>query len=103
MIDPTINDAKLDEIIKMCKNRMDVSYFKYGSVRDNFLYGRVDAIGSLDLCVEKYKKTKNTEYLLDVINYAIYRIMYPMPDDYFKATDGSESAGVDGIPINMEE
>ena len=102
MKDTTISDSKLSEIIQQCKNRMDVSYYKYGAARDNFASGRVDAVGSLELCLDKYKDTHNTEYLLDVINYAIYRIMYPWPWDYFRATDSSESAGTDGVPINFE-
>lgn len=84
------------------KNRVEVSYHKYGPARDNFRSGRVDAIGSLELCLEKFKKTKNTEYLLDVANYAMFRYMYPLPGEYFKTTDSSESAGTVGTPINLE-
>lgn len=102
MKDPTINDNKLSEIIQQCKNRMDVSYYKYGAARDNFASGRVDAVRSLRLCLEAYMGTRNTEYLLGVINCAAYRIMWPAPGDYFRATDSAESAGTDGVPINFE-
>lgn len=91
-----------EEFDTMRKNRVQVSCMKYGHARDNFGSGRVDAIGSLELCLEKFKKTKNTEYLLDVANYAMFRYMYPMPGEYFKATDSSESAETVGTPINME-
>jgi len=91
------------EFDKLRKSRVEVSYFKYGPARDNFGSGRVDAIGSLELCLEKFKKTGNTEYLLDVANYAMFRYMYPLPGEYFKATDSSESAGTVGTPINMEK
>ena len=91
-----------EEFDKLRKNRVEVSFYKYGSARDNFGAGRVDAIGSLELCLEKFKKTGNTEYLLDVANYAMFRYMYPMPGEYFKPTDSSESAGTVGTPINME-
>ena len=91
-----------EEFDKLRKNRVEVSYYKYGAARDNFASGRVDAIGSLELCLEKFKKTGNTEYLLDVANYAMFRYMYPMPNEYYKATDSSESAGTVGTPINME-
>lgn len=87
---------------KLRKNRVEVSYYKYGPARENFGCGRVDAIGSLELCLDKFKKTGNTEYLLDVANYAMFRYMYPLPGEYFKATDSSESAGTVGTPINME-
>lgn len=102
MTDPTINEVKLKEIITLCKNRMDVSYYKYGAARDNFGAGRVDAAGCIDLCMDKFRKTRNTEYLLDVINYAALRILYPWPGDYFRPTGSDESAGTDGTPINME-
>lgn len=92
-----------EEFDKLRKNRVEVSYYKYGAARDNFASGRVDAIGSLELCLEKFKKTGNTEYLLDVANYAMFRYMYPMPNEYYKATDSSESAGTVGTPINMEQ
>ncbi len=90
------------EFDKLRMSRVEVSYFKYGPARDNFGSGRVDAIGSLELCLEKFKKTGNTEYLLDVANYAMFRYMYPLPGEYFKATDSNESAGTVGTPINME-
>lgn len=85
------------------KARVMVSYYKYGPAKKNFGEGRVDAIGSLELCLEKFKKTGNTEYLMDVANYAMFRYMFPMPGEYFKNTDSDESAGTVGTPINMEK
>ena len=90
------------EFDKLRQNRVEVSFFKYGPARDNFGAGRVDAIGSLELCLEKFKKTGNTEYLLDVANYAMFRYMYPLPGEFFKPTDSGESAGTVGTPINLE-
>ena len=90
------------EFDKLRQNRVEVSFFKYGPARDNFGAGRVDAIGSLELCLDKFKKTGNTEYLLDVANYAMFRYMYPMPGEYFKPTDSKDSAGTVGTPINLE-
>lgn len=98
----SIDNEYSTEFDKLRKSRVEVSYYKYGAARDNFGSGRVDAIGSLELCLEKFKKTKNTEYLLDVANYAMFRYMYPLPGEYFKATDSNESAGTVGTPINME-
>ena len=92
-----------EEFDNLRKSRVYVSYYKYGAAKKNFGEGRVDAIGSLELCLEKFKKTGNTEYLLDVANYAMFRYMFPLPGEYFKATDSSESAGTVGTPINMEK
>ena len=91
--------VKFDELRK---NRVETSFFKYGPAKKNFGEGRVDAIKTLELCLEKFKKTGNTEYLLDVANYAMFRYMFPFPGEYFKATGSSESAGTVGTPINME-
>ena len=102
--DPTIDKLKLKEILtRDCFSRMDMSYYKYGPARDNFASGRVDATRSAELCLEKFFKTRNLEYLCDVINYAIYGIMFPLPGDYFEATDSKHSAGTVGTPINMEK
>lgn len=90
------------EFDNLRQNRVVVSYHKYGSAQKNFGEGRVDAIGSLELCLDKFKRTGNTEYLLDVANYAMFRYMHPMPNEYFKATDSKDSAGTVGTPINME-
>lgn len=97
-----INNEYSTEFDKLRKSRVEVSFYKYGAAKDNFGSGRVDAIGSLELCLDKFKKTGNTEYLLDVANYAMFRYMFPLPGEYFKATDISESAGTVGTPINME-
>lgn len=98
----SIDNEYSTEFDKLRKSRVEISYYKYGAARDNFGAGRVDAIGSLELCLEKFKKTGNTEYLLDAANYAMFRYMYPMLGEFFKATDSKDSAGTVGIPINME-
>lgn len=42
------------------KNRVKTSFHKYGSAAENFGKGFVDAIGSLEKCLAKYKETGNT-------------------------------------------
>ena len=90
-----------DEVDTMRKNRVQVSFFKYGPARINFGEGLVKAKNSAERCIEKYEKDKNREYLLDAMNYLMFEFMYPSVDGtYFKATDSSESAGKDGISYN---
>lgn len=84
------------------KYRVEVSYYKYGPARDNFASGRVDAIATAERCIEAFKKDKNTEHLVDAANYLMFRYMYPMPGERFRATDSNESVGTVGTPINME-
>lgn len=92
-----------EEFDRLRKNRVAVSFYKYGSARDNFGGGRVDAIATAELCIEAFKKDHNTEHLVDVANYMMFRYMYPMPNEFFKATDSSGSVGTVGTPINMED
>ena len=91
-----------EEFDKLRKNRVNVAHFKYGPVRDNFGSGRVDALATAELCIEAFKKDKNTEHLVDAANYMMFRYMYPLPGEYFRATDSDESVGTVGTSINME-
>lgn len=91
---------KFDELRQ---NRVAVSLYKYGSARKNFP-DRVNALQTMQKCIDKYKDTKNTEYLLDAANYLMFEFMYPsIPDARFNATDSSESAGIVGMSIKEVE
>lgn len=82
------------------KNAVVTSFYKYGPSRDNFKKGMVDAIGSLKKNLKKFEETGNTEYLVDVANYAMFRFMYPQGNESYRPTDSDQSAGVYGITIN---
>lgn len=85
-------------------NRVKTSFYKYGSAKRNFGEKLVNALGSAQKCLNKYKETHNTEYLCDVANYIMFEFMYPSFDDaYFKATSSAESAGIDGFSIKEIE
>lgn len=84
------------------RNRVEVSYYKYGPAKENFGAGRVDALATAEKCIDAFKKDHNTEHLIDAANYLMFRYMYPYPGEYFKATDSSGSVGTIGTPINME-
>ena len=92
-----------EEFDRLRKNRVEVSYYKYGPAKDTFGSDRhlVDVIKSHNACLEKYKKTGNTEYLLDAANYLMFEYMYPQhPNAHFRATGSDESAGIAGVSIN---
>ena len=63
------------------KSAIIVSYHKYGPSKENFKKGMVDAIGSLKKNLKKFEETGNTEYLVDVANYAMFRYMYPQGNE----------------------
>lgn len=103
MVDNTINEQKIKDIQDRCKNRMDMSFYKYGPARLNFGEGRCDAVNSAEMCIDKFNKTGNNEYLHDAINYLMFRILFPMPGEFFESTGSNDSAGVCGTPINLEK
>jgi histidinol dehydrogenase len=91
-----------EQFDKERKARVQVSFYKYGPARDNFGSGRVDALATAERCIEAFKKDHNTEHLVDAANYLMFRYMFPMPGEFFKATDSNGSVGTVGTPINME-
>ena len=92
-----------EQFDKERKNRMEISFHKYGSARDAFASGRVDALATAELCLDAFKKDHNSEHLIDAANYLMFRFKYPMPGDHFTPTDSSGSVGTVGTPINMEK
>lgn len=91
-----------DEFDRLRKNRVAVSYHKYGPAQKNFGEGRVDALATAQLCLDAFRRDHNTEHLVDAANYLMFRYMFPMPVEYFKTTDDSGSVGTVGTPLNME-
>ena len=91
-----------EQFDKERKFRVEISTHKYGNARDNFNTGRVDALAKAERCIEAFKRDHNTEHLVDAANYLMFRYMYPMPGEFFKATDSDGSVGTVGTPINME-
>ncbi len=80
---------RFDEIRK---NMMATSYYKYGSVKENyFKFKSLDAIGNLEERLKKYKETGNTELLADIANYAMIEFMYPQHEKaHYRPTDSGE-------------
>lgn len=86
-------------------DRMAVSYCKYGAVAEAYP-ARVDALASLRQRLQRYEHDGNTEWLMDVANFAMIEFLHPRHDRaHFRATDSSESPGrmaVDGRAIGAE-
>jgi hypothetical protein len=78
------------------KNRMEVSFHKYGPIKENYGNKLVSAIKNLEARLDLYHKTGNIEYLADVANFAMIEFMYPQhPEAHFN--DLSESPGLGGM------
>jgi len=100
-------EFSLDFIEKM-KNRMIASFYKYGPLAQNV--GRENPkdntgeIASLKKRLELYEETGNTEWLVDVANFAMIEFMFPQHSNaHFRATDSDESPGVEGLTIREIE
>lgn len=90
-----------DEFDRLRQNRVEISFYKYGTAADNFGMKLVNALESHDLCIKKYLETGNTEYLCDAANYLMFEFMYPQKDGaFFKATGSNASAGISGVSVN---
>lgn len=101
---PDMTKEYSEEFDRLRKNRVETSYYKYGSAKDNFGFGIVKAIPSMELCLKKYQDTGNQDYLLDAANYLMFEYMYPQhPKAHFRATSSEESAGIVGMSIKEME
>lgn len=81
------------EFLQGMADRMAVSFHKYGPIVQAYP-ADVDAIRSLQQRLEKYAETGNTEFLMDVANFAMIEFMLPRhPAAHYRPTDSNESPG----------
>lgn len=72
---------------------MGVSFHKYGEVADAYP-DRVSAIESLKVRLDKYLSDGNTEWLMDVANFAMIEFMHPAhPRAHYDPQDSDTSPG----------
>lgn len=92
-----------NEFDKHRKEKVAVSFYKYGPASRNFP-DNVDALATMLKCIEKYKETHNKEYLCDAANYLMFEYMYPKFDDArYVETDSDGSVGVVGMTVKEME
>jgi hypothetical protein len=86
---------------KIRKDMMIMSYYKYGSMKDNYdKFKCMDALGNIEKRIQKYKETGNTEFLADVANFAMIEFMYPSIDGAKYAPTDSGACDIAGFGIN---
>lgn len=74
-------------------DRMAVSKAKYGHVTDESVK-KFNPLKNLEVRLQKYQETGNTEWLMDAANCCMIEFMFPQhPDAHFRATDSRESPG----------
>ena len=59
-----------EDFISKMRNRIIVSHYKYGDMDKNYPE-LASAVESLKRRLELYEKTHNTEYLVDIANFAM--------------------------------
>lgn len=84
------------------KKTMINSYFKYGPARKNYQEHRcIDAVANIKKRLAKYEETGNTEFLVDVANFAMLEFMFPsMSGAAFNPT-GTDSCDLVGFGVNQ--
>lgn len=89
-----ILETEFNELfIQGMRDRMVISFYKYGPITDGFPY-KVNAIASLTDRLRKYAETGNTEFLIDAANFAMIEFMRPAhPEAFFEPTDSDQSPG----------
>lgn len=61
-----------EEIIVKRQKAMQMSYYKYGPVYSNYIANKyMKPLEDIVIRAEKYEKTHNTEFLIDLINFAM--------------------------------
>lgn len=68
-----------EEFDRLRRNRVQVSYHKYGPAAKNFGEGRVDAYLTALRCLDAFERDHNLEHLVDAANYLMYRFSFPLP------------------------
>lgn len=93
MLEKILKTEFSNKFVEGMKNRMIMSYYKYGKVSDAYPH-KINALRSLDQRILKYKETGNLEYLIDAANFAMIEFMYPSQNNaHFIATDDKGSPG----------
>lgn len=83
------------------KKMMIMSFYKYGLLKENYeRQETINAIGSLEKRLAKYKETGNTEFLADIANFAMIEFMFPQHKDAHYTPTDSGSCKIDGFGVN---
>ena len=83
------------------KNMMIMSYYKYGSLKDNYSkYKCLNSLENLKIRLNKYLETGNTEYLADVANFAMIEFMYPSIEGAKYVPTDNGACEIAGFGIN---
>ena len=84
------------------KRSMINSYYKYGPACKNYgEYKCMDALRNLEIRLQKYRGTGNTEYLVDVANFAMLEFMYTSIEGAAFTPTGDAQCEIAGFGVNQ--
>jgi len=77
---------------------MLTSFWKYGPLRDNTT--RCDCFKEARKRIREYRRTGNTEWLMDAANFLMMEFMFPKHRKaHFRPTDAHDSPGVSHLTV----
>lgn len=92
----------IEEFDTLRRNRMAMSYYKYGPIAVNFGEKLCKATPQIHARLKLYEETGNTEWLVDIANMCMIEWKYPQhPQAHFRATSSEEAPKPVGMPINQ--
>ncbi|MBR3963866.1 MAG: hypothetical protein IKJ80_00475 [Clostridia bacterium] len=85
-----------EAFINKMRNAIETSHYKYGWASKTY-----PELAQAHKCIEQrldmYRETHNTEYLVDVANFAMLEFLYPeFADARYTPTDSDKSCGLAG-------
>lgn len=90
--DSNPRDHISEQFIQGMLNRMAVGFHKYGH---SSKCDKLNLLKTIELRLQTYRDTGNTEYLMDAANFCMIEFMYPqIPGAHFTATDSTGSPGL---------
>lgn len=85
-----------NEFVKKMQNAIETSHYKYGWMSNTYPE-LAQAYKCIRERLELYETTHNTEYLVDIANFAMIEFRFPAFDDAkYIPTDSSSSPGLAG-------
>ena len=92
-----------NDFVKKMQNRILVSHYKYGWMNQTYP-DLAQAVKEIYPRVKKYLETGNTEWLIDVANFAMIEYLHPsVVGAHFKGTDSEESPGSRVVWISSDD
>ena len=85
-----------EEFVNKMRNAIEMSHYKYGWMSNTYPE-LAQAVKCIQERLDLYNKTHNTEYLVDIANFAMIEYKHPSYEDAkYTPTDSNKSPGLAG-------